>query len=77
MYKKILLFGVLPILVLLLVFAAQNMAEQDLAFLFWTFRLSRVVFLLIFFLAGVLVGMLLTGGWVLGRKRRVRGGSGA
>ena len=76
MYKKILLFGVLPILVLLLIFAAQNMAEQDLAFLFWTFRMSRVVFLTSFFLAGMLVGVLLVGGWLLGRKRRARGGSG-
>ena len=77
MLKKILLFGVLPIVVLLLIFALQNMAELDLAFLFWTFRLSRVVFLMIFFTAGVMVGVLVAGGWVLTRKRRARGGDGA
>lgn len=59
MSKDIRLWITIGILGLVILFTLQNIATVEITFLFWTMTLPRVVFLIIVFALGVLLG------WVL------------
>jgi uncharacterized integral membrane protein len=66
--KHVFLYVVLPVAVLLLIFAAQNAEPANVVFLFWNFETRRVWLLLIFLFGGIGIGSLLTAGFLLGRR---------
>lgn len=66
--KHVFLYVVLPVALVLLIFAAQNAEPANVVFLFWTFETRRVWLLLIFLVGGIGIGTLATAGFLLGRR---------
>ena len=66
--KHVFLYVVLPVAIVLLIFAAQNAEPANVVFLFWSFETRRVWLLLIFLFGGIGIGSLVTAGFLLGRR---------
>ncbi len=66
--KHVFLYVVMPIAMVLLIFAAQNAEPANVVFLFWSFETRRVWLLLIFLSSGIGIGSLVTAGFLLGRR---------
>lgn len=60
---------IITLVVLFTVFVLQNTEEVDLSFLFWTFKVSRVLMLVGALAVGFLIGLFL-GTDILKRKRQ-------
>jgi uncharacterized integral membrane protein len=61
------LIAIIVLLILLLIFAIQNIQPVVLNFLFWKISTSSVVSILVSFLIGLLTGWLLT---MIGRMKK-------
>ncbi len=57
MKKNIKVYAGLGLLVLVVLFTLQNTETVPISFLFWEFRISRVLMILMIFVIGVLVGI--------------------
>jgi len=57
MKKNIKVYGGLGLLILVVLFTLQNTETVPISFLFWEFRISRVLMILMIFVIGVLVGI--------------------
>ena len=60
MKKNIKVYGGLGLLILVVLFTLQNTETVPISFLFWEFRISRVLMILMIFVIGVLVGIFST-----------------
>ena len=57
MKKNIKFYAGLGLLILVVLFTLQNTETVPISFLFWEFRISRVLMILMIFVIGVLVGI--------------------
>ena len=57
MKKNIKVYGGLGLLILVVLFTLQNTETVPISFLFWEFRISRALMILMIFVVGVLVGI--------------------
>ncbi len=57
MKKNIKAYAGLGLLILVVLFTLQNTETVPISFLFWEFRISRVLMILMIFVIGVLVGI--------------------
>jgi len=57
MKKNLKAYAGLGLLVLVVLFTLQNTETVPISFLFWEFRISRVLMILMIFVIGVLVGI--------------------
>jgi len=57
MKKNIKAYTGLGLLILVVLFTLQNTETVPISFLFWEFRISRVLMILMIFAVGVLVGI--------------------
>ncbi len=57
MKKNIKAYAGLGLLTLVVLFTLQNTETVPISFLFWEFRISRVLMILMIFVIGVLVGI--------------------
>jgi uncharacterized integral membrane protein len=57
MKRNLKIYTGLGLLVLVVLFTLQNTETVPISFLFWEFRISRVVMILMIFVIGVLVGI--------------------
>lgn len=57
MGKNIKVYSGLGLLILVVLFTLQNTETVPISFLFWEFRISRVLMILMIFVIGVLVGL--------------------
>ncbi len=57
MKKNIKVYAGLGLLILVVLFTLQNTETVPISFLFWEFRISRVLMILMIFVVGVLVGI--------------------
>lgn len=57
MKKSIKVYAGLGLLILVVLFTLQNTETVPISFLFWEFRISRVLMILMIFVIGVLVGI--------------------
>ena len=57
MKKNIKIYAGLGLLILVVLFTLQNTETVPISFLFWEFRISRVLMILMIFVIGVLVGI--------------------
>jgi uncharacterized integral membrane protein len=57
MKKNIKVYAGLGLLILVVLFTLQNTETVPISFLFWEFRISRVLMILTIFVIGVLVGI--------------------
>ena len=57
MKKNIKVYAGLGLLILVVLFTLQNTETVPISFLFWEFRISRVLMILMIFVIGVLVGI--------------------
>lgn len=57
MKKNLEIYSGLGLLILVVLFTLQNTETVPISFLFWEFRISRVVMILMIFVIGVLVGI--------------------
>lgn len=57
MEKNIKVYSGLGLLILVVLFTLQNTETVPISFLFWEFRISRVLMILMIFVIGVLVGL--------------------
>ena len=57
MKKNIKVYAGLGLLILVVLFTLQNMETVPISFLFWEFRISRALMILMIFVVGVLVGI--------------------
>jgi uncharacterized integral membrane protein len=57
MKKNIKAYAGLGLLILVVLFTLQNTETVPISFLFWEFRISRVLMILMIFVVGVLVGI--------------------
>ena len=60
MKKNIKVYAGLGLLILVVLFTLQNTETVPISFLFWEFRISRVLMILMIFVIGVLVGIFST-----------------
>jgi uncharacterized integral membrane protein len=57
MKKKLKAYAGLGLLILVVLFTLQNTETVPISFLFWEFRISRALMILMIFVIGVLVGI--------------------
>ncbi len=57
MKKNLRAYAGLGLLILVVLFTLQNTETVPISFLFWEFRISRVLMILMIFVVGVLVGI--------------------
>ena len=57
MKKNIKVYAGLGLLILVVLFTLQNTETVPISFLFWEFRISRALMILMIFVVGVLVGI--------------------
>jgi uncharacterized integral membrane protein len=57
MKKNIKFYAGLGLLILVVLFTLQNTETVPISFLFWEFRISRALMILMIFVIGVLVGI--------------------
>ncbi len=57
MKKNIKFYAGLGLLILVVLFTLQNTETVPISFLFWEFRISRALMILMIFVVGVLVGI--------------------
>jgi uncharacterized integral membrane protein len=57
MKKNIKFYAGLGLLILVIMFTLQNTETVPISFLFWEFRISRALMILMIFVIGVLVGI--------------------
>ena len=57
MKKNLRAYAGLGLLILVVLFTLQNTETVPISFLFWKFRISRVLMILMIFVVGVLVGI--------------------
>jgi uncharacterized integral membrane protein len=57
MKKNIKAYAGLGLLILVVLFTLQNTETVPISFLFWEFRISRVLMILMIFVVGVLAGI--------------------
>ena len=57
MKKNLKIYTGLGLLILVVLFTLQNTETVPISFLFWEFRISRALMILIVFVIGVLVGI--------------------
>ncbi len=57
MKKSIKVYAGLGLLILVVLFTLQNTETVPISFLFWEFRISRALMILMIFVVGVLVGI--------------------
>ncbi len=57
MKKNIKAYAGIGLLILVVLFTLQNTETVPISFLFWEFRISRVLMILMIFVIGVLVGI--------------------
>ena len=57
MKKNIKIYAGLGLLILVVLFTLQNTETVPISFLFWEFRISRALMILMIFVIGVLVGI--------------------
>jgi uncharacterized integral membrane protein len=57
MKRNLKIYAGLGLLILVVLFTLQNTETVPISFLFWEFRISRVVMILMIFVIGVLVGI--------------------
>ncbi len=57
MKKNIKVYAGLGLLILVVLFTLQNTETVPISFLFWEFRISRALMILMIFVIGVLVGI--------------------
>jgi uncharacterized integral membrane protein len=59
---------VISALVLVVIFIVQNVAVMDLRFLFWTFSMSRSLFVILILALGIAAGWLLHSAFIRRKK---------
>jgi uncharacterized integral membrane protein len=57
MKRNLKIYAGLALLILVVLFTLQNTETVPISFLFWEFRISRVLMILMIFVIGVLVGI--------------------
>ena len=57
MKKNIKMYAGLGLLILVVLFTLQNTETVPISFLFWEFRISRALMIILIFVIGVLVGI--------------------
>jgi uncharacterized integral membrane protein len=57
MKRNLKIYAGLGLLILVVLFTLQNTETVPISFLFWEFRISRVLMILMIFVIGVLVGI--------------------
>ncbi|MDH5764136.1 MAG: LapA family protein [Nitrospinota bacterium] len=57
MSNNLKMYAGLGLLILVVLFTLQNTETVPISFLFWEFRISRVLMILLIFVIGVLVGV--------------------